>query len=227
MEGGRLTERGGGGRERLKGTYRNFPTPQSPKNGQRGDRGRYDGLSSFMPNARLQLNATITEFLRADSIMEIFAILASHVDDITIFTPSKKVGDREKSKLLKTYSAIDEGLMMDFCGFRVDKNDQEIFLDQEAYIGALLGSYQVSSGDCKRTKSPINSTVIVDEGQGPPNKKVQQKFWKSCGRLIYLCTYTRPDLPCAMNQLSRVAHEPHPSSFMICHCTVAIQITTK
>jgi len=156
-----------------------------------------------------------------------FGILGNHVDDGAFFTPNEEVATREKKKFFRKFPGTDEGLLKDFCGIRVDQHSKGIDLDQEAYIDALAAEYGYTN--CKAVNSPIEQKVCLTECPEvcDVEKRVQQDFWKINGKLMYLCTHTRPDISYAMNQLTSVAHRPARLHLAQAHHLLQYLITTK
>ena len=86
------------------------------------------------------------------------------------------------------------------------QHDKCIDLEQEAYIDALAEEHGYVN--CKAVNSPIEQKVCLTECPEvcDVEKRVQQDFWKINGKLMCLCTHTRPDISHAMNQLTSAEH---------------------
>ena len=142
-----------------------------------------------------------------------FTALTSHVDDLTITSPS----DDQINNLMETIGRYVEWTGGDsatwLLGIQISRDFDrcEIKLRQLHYIETILTRYGFQ--DIKTAPSPMDPNLKLSEDQGPKNPEEEEEMAKrpyaaAVGALRYLADMTRPDLAYAVGQLARYLLNP-------------------
>ncbi|CAH0564599.1 unnamed protein product [Brassicogethes aeneus] len=134
---------------------------------------------------------------RGDILKNIYVIL--YVDDIVIVTANSETMNCFKYYLINKFLMVDLKNIKLFLGIRISQDNNQMCLDQSAYIKTILNKFNMN--DCKPVNSPLESKLDYialnsDETYDAPCRN-------AIGCLMYLMICTRPDLSVAVNILSR------------------------
>lgn len=131
-------------------------------------------------------------------------ILVVYVDDLTMMGSSLATINRTKEALKGKFALKDLGELRHYLGIRVtrDRGSHQIFLDQEAYILALLKRYQYHN--CNPKKTPLPSGAVLEENTDRPEDCPPERLFEYrslLGSLMYATLGTRPDIAFAVAKL--------------------------
>ena len=99
----------------------------------------------------------------------------------------------------------DLGLLRQFLGLELEKNERGIKMSQPKYASDLINNFNMS--ECKAYKSPLLSSIKMHEFGNSPLVDITL-YRQLVGNLLYL-THTRPNLSYAVSAVARHMHQPH------------------
>lgn len=140
-------------------------------------------------------------------------IIATHVDDLLIF------GENEQKikNLFHDLSDIsdleikDLGNVSEFLSIQIIRSDRSIYITQESYLQRLL--IRFNKENVKLRQIPLQHGTKLSKNDQTATAKDTNLFQQQIGSLIYLSTFTRPDITYAVNLLSRFMANPSPEHF--------------
>ncbi len=110
----------------------------------------------------------------------------------------------------KEFKMKDNEELKGFLGIRVERNEEEMKIDQENYIENILKRFKME--ECK----PVDTPMIKEEKKNEKDREEEKKdkfedittYQSAIGSLIYLATATRPDISYSVNQAAQAMKEP-------------------
>ena len=137
--------------------------------------------------------------------------VAVYVDDVLIFSNCDRWKTEIKARLSQEFKMKDIGPAKYVLGIRVSRSKNQIALDQENYVEAILNRFQMS--DCKPVSTPMNTSEKLTREMCPSTAQEKERmktvpYQEAVGCLMYLAQSTRPDICYAVNILSRFNSEP-------------------
>ncbi|XP_052562530.1 uncharacterized protein LOC120429306 [Culex pipiens pallens] len=137
--------------------------------------------------------------------------VAVYVDDVLIFSNCYRWKTEIKAQLSREFKMKDIGPAKYVLGIRVSRSKDEIALDQEKYVEAILSRFQMT--DCKPVSSPMNVSEKLTRDTCPSTDQELERmksvpYQEAVGCLMYLAQSTRPDICYAVNILSRFNSNP-------------------
>ena len=135
--------------------------------------------------------------------------LCFHVDDLLFSYNNDEIGAHFKAALLNRFEGTDEGPVKRFVCIDIVRDDNQTHISQIPLTDHLLESVGMLA--CNSVKTPmLPNTLLTKHVEGEPDCPVDQvEYQRNVGTLLFLCTWTRPDLVFATNQLSKFSHDPH------------------
>ena len=98
----------------------------------------------------------------------------------------------------------DLGEAQNYLGVEIHRQQNGMFLSQQAYIQKLLDKFQMRG--CNSTRLPIDPKMQLSCSMGTPKTNLGQ-YRSLVGSLIYL-SHTRPDISYAVSSLARYMQDP-------------------
>ena len=138
--------------------------------------------------------------------------LVFHVDDLLFNFSHEELGTDFKKALLTRFDGADMGPVSRFVGVDIKRDARHTHITQLPLTENLLAEYELD--DCNAVKTPMMpGTLLTKHVDGEPDCEITDHFVERyhhlVGTLLYLCTWTRPDLVFATNQLAKFSHDPH------------------
>jgi hypothetical protein len=171
------------------------------------------------PRAWFQLIATVLadfDFKQCESDPCIFihenangerTYIALYVDDLIIAGDNEDDINIIKQRLSERFDMKDLGIASKFLGMEIDYgSDGSIKIHQHSYIQQLLERHGM--GDCTPVTTPLDTSVKLgsiheDEASADP-----KEYASIVGGLMFAACVTRPDIMCAVGQLSQFLNNP-------------------
>ena len=109
-------------------------------------------------------------------------LITVYVDDLALMTENSSEMQQLKSDLIKEFKLSDMGPLHYILGVTIKQTEDEIHLNQEAYINNLLQKFRL--GDAKTVAMPTDPNVVLCKNDG--SESVDQKnYQSSIGSLLY------------------------------------------
>jgi len=134
--------------------------------------------------------------------------LVVHVDDIVIsYNDSAALSDFHQA-LFAHFTGTDEGSPTTYLGMDVHVSDTKTHLTQASLARDILERHGMST--CNPALLPMQPGRHLLDSDRPatPDPARRQTYQEIVGSLQYLCTWTRPDLLFATNQLAKHMSNP-------------------
>lgn len=131
-------------------------------------------------------------------------ISALYVDDFFHFFNDAEELKKVKDALNKKYKIKDLGETKDCLGVRITRNRKigTIGIDQEEFIEQILDKFNMS--ECKPVGTPLEpKKKLIKPQDGEKIKSPPVPYQNLVGSLMYLATWTRPDIAHAASMLSQ------------------------
>ncbi|GKA55756.1 zinc finger, CCHC-type containing protein [Tanacetum coccineum] len=131
-------------------------------------------------------------------------IICLYVDDVLIFGIDQVQVDLTKEFLSSRFSMKDIEKADVILSIRIKHESDRIAISQSHYIEKVLKKFNYL--DC----TPVSTHMDTSEKLMPNNSQAisQLKYSRVIGCLMYVMTYTRPDIAFAMGKLSRYTSNP-------------------
>jgi hypothetical protein len=132
------------------------------------------------------------------------------VDDILLSFDNNDAASAFKSAFLSRFDGTDDGPVKRFVGIDITRSATQTHLSQEPLARDLLEQFGMSH--CNAVLTPLEPGIQLLDSDRPsvPDPEMRRKYQVIVGTLQYLCTYTRPDLVFATNQLAKHMSNPGP-----------------
>lgn len=134
---------------------------------------------------------------KGDITKNIYVVL--YVDDLVIVTENIETMNSFKNYLMNKFLMVDLKEIKLFLGIKIIRKDNQICLDQSAYIKTILRKFNMR--DSKPVNSPLENKL--DYVALNSDESIDAPCRNAIGCLMYLMICTRPDLSVAVNILSR------------------------
>jgi hypothetical protein len=137
------------------------------------------------------------------------AIVAVHVDDMTVLTSSPALMEQVESELNSEFSIKKLGEIRQLLGMEITRTKNSIRLTQVQYITKILEKYQMDK--CNPVATPIDPNVTLAKlPDGTSYPEIQHVYQHMVGSLLYAAITTRPDIAHAVQALSQFNTNPGP-----------------
>lgn len=145
-------------------------------------------------------------YFHSNNIFDNFYILV-FVDDILLITKNQHRIKALKNKLKENFEMTDSEPLSYYLGIRIDRDEDNIYLSQKAYLENLLRKTNMI--DCNPISTPLEIKISVEELTGE-NVEIDEKYpcRSVIGSLMYAMLCTRPDLCYSVCLLSRFQSKP-------------------
>jgi hypothetical protein len=142
---------------------------------------------------------------------DVFILLLMYVDDNIIISNDRECLDAFKADMHTKFKIVDKKDIKTYLGVQVErcreKGKRWLKIHQEGYLNEVLAAMNIKKNDplTYNTPLPIGIQLIKNEGE-----MYELDVYRSViGSLIYLATWTRPDISYAVSALA--AHMVNPS----------------
>lgn len=155
-------------------------------------------------------------------------ILVIHVDDILVFAEKKSYIDELYKDLSATNLEVSNlGELKEFLGIQINRNKdkKELVISQEGYITKILNRFEKSS--LKPKVNPLTLGIKLDKNLDQASSNDISRYQQQIGSLIYLTTFTRPDLAFPINYLARFMSNPSSEHFKALDVVWSYLVKTK
>jgi hypothetical protein len=150
------------------------------------------------------------------------ALILVYVDDILIAYKDLSFICTIKESFLSTFDMTDMGEMQHFLNIKITRTTNSLRMDQTTYAMKILAKFAAYLGKSKKGKKyPFPTDAMERLADTTPITNAQQLFvncfpYRSIvGALLYLSTYTRPDLAYSVGVLSRFGNKPTYTACML------------
>lgn len=161
-------------------------------------------------------------------------LILVYVDDIIIASQDLEYLIEIKTQFCSKYEMTDLGECKKYLNVRITRTKESLMMDQTEYAESVIHKYSVYLGERKVKKTPLPSNVNERLTQKENLSEEEQQyvldfpFLEIVGALLYLTTFTRPDLSYAVNTLSRLSHKKSWASCELAvHVLLYLKGTTK
>eukprot|EP00961_Rhodomonas_salina_P143744 1934589-Rhodomonas_salina.1 len=142
-------------------------------------------------------------------------LLSIYVDDGIAATNDPKLYKEFLSALSKDFELSYQGPISWYLGTNIkqDPANKRIELSQAQYVKDILELFGMTGANLVSTPLELNTHLTRDDCPAPGqiNKQFRREYQRIVGSLMYLASFTRPDLAHAVNQCSRFMANPGPS----------------
>jgi len=153
-------------------------------------------------------------------------IIATVVDDLVQTGNSRALLHKVLTYLREHFNLTDDGDLEWFLGVAYRRlPDGSIEANQTAYIEKCLKKFHLE--EIAEKSTPMATTLVLQRGEGEPDAVLQSYFRALIGSLIYLVTWTRPDIAFAVNYLARFMACPTKQAVKAAHHVFAYLKKTK
>jgi hypothetical protein len=135
-------------------------------------------------------------------------ILAVHVDDIILAAEDERRMKEVKLAIAEGFAVTDLGELNHFVGVTVDQKTKPdaIWIGQPAYTKRVLEKFNM--GEAKPVATPVDTSVKLTEADDNSVKVDQELYQSAVGSLLYLSTWTRPDITYAVSNVAKFCSKP-------------------
>ena len=133
-------------------------------------------------------------------------IVGVHVDDLFIATKSDKQMRTVKSSIANSFEVKDLGELKSFLGMQVNQSDQGISISQKGYTRKILQKYGME--DAKSVSTPVDTSTILEKADNGICTVDRDLYQSAVGSLLYLSTWSRPDIAFAVGSVARFCSCP-------------------
>jgi hypothetical protein len=133
--------------------------------------------------------------------------IALYVDDFIIAGENEDDIKRIKELLAEQFEMKDLGIAKKFLGMEIEYgNDGSIKIHQEQYIQELLMRHGMQ--DCSPVNTPLDTSVKLTATTNDDAPADAKEYARIVGGLMFAACVTRPDIMCAVGQLSQFLNKP-------------------
>jgi hypothetical protein len=135
-----------------------------------------------------------------------FTIIAVYVDDLAIASNDTKALREAKEMLKERFMMTDLGTSQHILGLRVQRKENNIFIDQAHYVERILEKFRML--DCHPVATPMDTSLkLTPLADG--DKTINNAIYRSAvGSLMYAAVATRPDIAAAVGIVARYVEKP-------------------
>ena len=133
-------------------------------------------------------------------------IIAVYVDDILISTETEKKMNQIKHQLSEKFKIKDLGEMNSFLGVQVNHDAESIWIGQPGYASRILERFGMS--ECKSVSTPVDVSMKLQKESDSPAFNQKKTYQSAVGSLLYLSSWTRPDITFAVSNVAKYSADP-------------------
>jgi transposase InsO family protein len=132
--------------------------------------------------------------------------LAVYVDDILIFGKSQQSCMEIYDLLARQFKMENLGPPKTFLGLNILRSNGVISINQTGYIDRMMKRFRMESAATTSTPLPPSLPLLTTR---PNDKKANQQLYQEIvGSLNHIAVFSRPDISCAVSQLSQFNKDP-------------------
>ena len=133
--------------------------------------------------------------------------IALYVDDLIIAGDNDEDIVTIKQRLSERFEMKDLGIARKFLGMEIEYgSDGSIKIHQNQYVQQLLDRHGM--GECNPVATPLDTSVKLTSITAKEAPADPQEYARIVGGLTFASCVTRPDIACAVGQLSQFLHKP-------------------
>jgi hypothetical protein len=133
--------------------------------------------------------------------------IALYVDDLLIAGENEEDITTIKRRLSERFEMKDLGIARKFLGMEIEYgNDGSIKIHQDQYVQQLLERHGM--GECNTVATPLDTAVKLSSIKDDEPPADPQEYARIVGGLMFASCVTRPDITCAVGQLSQFLNNP-------------------
>src|SRR5271169_498060 len=132
--------------------------------------------------------------------------LAVYVDDILIFGKSQQSCTEIYDLLARQFKMENLGPPKTFLGLNILRSNGEISINQTGYIDRMMKRFRMESA--ATTSTPLPPSLPLLTTRSNDKKANQQLYQEIIGSLNHIAVFSRPDISCAVSQLSQFNKDP-------------------
>ena len=134
-------------------------------------------------------------------------IVGVHVDDILVAAKSDKRIAEVKKSIADKFEVKDLGELRSFLGVtKTGQGAKTTWIGQPGYTAKILEKYGMR--DAKPVSTPVDTGVKLMKASEETPVISQELYQSAVGSLLYLSTWTRPDITYAVNNVARFCARP-------------------
>jgi transposase InsO family protein len=133
--------------------------------------------------------------------------LAVYVDDILIFGKSQQSCVEIYDLLARQFKMENLGPPKTFLGLNILRTNGEISINQTGYIDRMIKRFRMESA--ATTSTPLQPSLPLLISRPNDKKADQQLYQEIVGSLNHIAVFSRPDISCAVSQLSQFNKDPN------------------
>ncbi len=133
------------------------------------------------------------------------AFIAIHVDDLIIAADSDDHMDRIKRAIAGVFEMKDLGKLEYVLGVHVIQRDDCVWVNQAGYTHKVLEKFQMDNAKPVSTPADPGEKLTKDDDSEPFSTELYQS---AVGCLLFLSTWTRPDIAYAVGNVARFCSKP-------------------
>eukprot|EP00961_Rhodomonas_salina_P283185 3826967-Rhodomonas_salina.1 len=143
-------------------------------------------------------------------------VVLTVVDDLVEVGNDKTLLRRMIDHLKKTFELTEDGRMEWFLGvaYRYDPSGA-IVADQSAYLDGCLQRYQLTGINPKPT--PMSFKLVLTANEEEPDMELHSYYRAVVGSLVWMASWTRPDVAQAVGYLARFLSRPTKAAVQAAH----------
>ena len=139
-------------------------------------------------------------------------IVGVHVDDILVAAKSVKRIAEVKKSIADKFEVKDLGELRSFLGVKISQGAKTTWIGQPGYTAKILEKYGMR--DAKPVSTPVDTGVKLMKASEETPVISQELYQSAVGSLLYLSTWTRPDITYAVNNVARFCARPTKEHWM-------------
>ncbi|KAL0560837.1 hypothetical protein IC582_001251 [Cucumis melo] len=131
-------------------------------------------------------------------------IVCLYVDHMLIIGSNINIIKATKQMLANKFEMKDMGVADVILGIKISRIPQGLVLSQSHYVDKMLKKYK--KHDIVNAKTSIDTSLHLGKNNG--DSIAQLEYYRIIGSLMYIMSYTRPDIAYAVSKLSRYTSNP-------------------
>ena len=132
-------------------------------------------------------------------------ILCFYVDNILIVNSDDRMVSSTKKFLNSKFDMKDMGLADVILRIKITRTSDGFILNQSHYVDKILEEF--NKDDSVVAKAPLDNSFHLSKNR---EKSISQvDYFRVIGSLMYLMSFTRPDIAYTVSKLSRYMSNPH------------------
>ena len=134
--------------------------------------------------------------------------LAVYVDDIILGACSEKLTKEVKQAIGQKFITRDMGELKYFLGVAVNQNKKSgaVWIGQPVYTRKVIKKFNMS--EAKPVATPVDSSVKLTKAEEDSETIDQGLYQSAVGCLLYLSTWTWPDIAFAVSNVAKFCSNP-------------------